>query len=79
MICLTNSYAAWIDDCTVRYKKGQRQMYWSQCGGLWRWPDECEHDGRLTKKEFTAMVRQVEREYPSDISESRYRKALGGE
>jgi len=41
-----------------RIRRGERQLYCSECGGLWRWPEECSHSGRLSPKQFAAVVRQ---------------------
>ena len=41
-----------------RIRRGERQLYCSMCGGLWRWPEECSHSGRLSPKQFAAVVRQ---------------------
>ena len=45
-----------------RIRRGERQLYCSMCGGKWRWPEECSHSGRLSAREFAAMVRQSQRE-----------------
>ena len=53
-----------------RIARGERQLYCLGCGGLWRWPEQCDHEGRMTYKEFRTMVarlkRQVRRRYPTD-------------
>ena len=40
-----------------RIRRGERQLYCSMCGGLWRWPEECGHRDRLTPRQFAALAR----------------------
>ena len=55
-------YVTRAEDAQRRIRRGERQLYCSQCGGKWRWPEECSHSGRLSAREFAAMVRQSQRE-----------------
>ena len=44
-----------------RIRQGERQLYCGMCA-RWRWPEECEHAGRLTGREFAALERRAKRE-----------------
>jgi hypothetical protein len=82
-----SSYLAWHADAEQRYRRGERQLYCDKDHGdgrgSWRWPDECAHEGRLTGRQFLAMVtrakREVARKYPSQEAQYRKRVAAGEE
>ena len=62
-VCYTT---AKLDDAQRRHRLGDRQEYCGACvipgvRGGWVWPSECSHEGRWTKKEFEAAVRNVNR------------------
>jgi len=50
-------YVTRAEEAARRIRRGERQLYCSTCGGLWRWPEECAHPDRLSGKSFRAMVR----------------------
>ena len=66
-------YLHWHEVAEYRYKHGDRQLHCGTCG--WVWPEECNHEGKKTQKEYDALVRKiikfVNKYYPS--AESRYR------
>ena len=47
-----------------RLRRGERQLHCGTCG-LWRWPEECEHEDRLSAQRFRALLRAAERQWPS--------------
>lgn len=76
-ICVL-SYVEEAIQAEQRIKRGERQLYCSECGGLWRWPEECKHEGRLTEKEFATMARRIKRQVAKDYpsQEAQYIKAV---
>jgi hypothetical protein len=40
-----------------RLRKGDRQLYCGTCR-KWRWPEECDHPGRLTGRQFDALAKR---------------------
>ena len=54
-------YVARALEAERRIRRGERQVYCGMCV-RWRWPEECSHSGRLSAREFAAMVRQSQRE-----------------
>ena len=52
-----------------RCRRGERQLYCFECGGLWRWPEQCDHEGRMTYKELRSFIakvkKEVRRRYPT--------------
>ena len=76
-------YLAWHADAARRSRHGERQLYCGECknaagsGGIWVWPDLCNHEGRLIYKEFRVMVREAKKHAATfDNDQRRYRRAL---
>lgn len=67
-------YTRKAEEADARYKRGERQLFCGDCGSRWVWPDECQHEGRLTLRQFNAMWKQSEKEiarqYPSERARS---------
>ena len=56
-----------------RLKNGEQQYYCGNCN-RWVWPEECQHEGRLTVKEFNAewkrSAKEIAKLYPSERARS---------
>lgn len=57
----TTDYTEQAMEADRRLRRGERQLYCGVCQ-KWRWPEECDHPGRMTEREFKAMVRRMEKE-----------------
>ena len=89
-LCVSIPYVEAGVEATRRLQAGDRQLYCGECR-RWVWPEQCAHEGRMTDREFTALVRrlqrEVAREYPSQeqrdleerrrIAEDRLRELAG--
>jgi hypothetical protein len=50
-------YPSVVEAAEARLRKGDRQVYCPACA-KWRWPEECEHPGRLTAQQFRLWVKR---------------------
>lgn len=51
-------YPSVVEAAERRLRRGERQVYCAECR-LWRWPEECAHQGRLMAAQFRRWLKEA--------------------